>query len=82
MQQCTTSSCKDVDIYIYVSLHMKLFGNFQLKIKYALDSNSSEVNTCMLYHYHKYQDSCTVICCAYNTKCLCYILMYIHGTLC
>ena len=51
VQQFTTSTCSciDVDIYLNVSCHVKLF----VKVKYALDSSSNEVNTCMLYHYHK-----------------------------
>ena len=73
---------------MYVSLHVKLLTKFKLKIKYALDSKGTEVNTCLLYHYHKCVDSCTVICCAYNTLyiLLPYVLllhvMSAHCTLC
>ena len=46
---------------------MEHVGKFQLKMKYALDSYSTEVNTCMLYHYHKDEDSYRGIYCVYNT---------------
>ena len=44
---------------MYLSLHVKLLGmesvvKFQLKMKYALDIDNTEVKTCtMLFYYHK-----------------------------